>query len=193
MSENLHTESRRTNRGWTKARAVLAGGLVLGVGAAITLAAWTDNEWAVGLFGSGKFGIEGATNGTTFTDHPDSSGPAQLAFQVNADNLTPGDVVYAGYAVRLEQDSTYAADVTVTQDTTDALAGTTASYVTTPSATCDATAYGAGTDSNATAFALPTTATTKYLCFRVTADSSLAQGESGAITWQFTAVSGANL
>ncbi|MGO2139648.1 MAG: SipW-dependent-type signal peptide-containing protein [Leucobacter sp.] len=60
----VHNEdSAQSRRGWTKARALLAGGLVLGVGAAVTLAAWTDNEWVRGVFGTGTFGIEGSTDG----------------------------------------------------------------------------------------------------------------------------------
>jgi len=52
-----------------KVRAVLAGGLVLGVGAAVTLAAWNDSEFATGTFTAGTFNLEGSTDGTTFTDH----------------------------------------------------------------------------------------------------------------------------
>lgn len=189
-----HAEQTATKRrGWTKARAVLAGGLVLGVGAAITLAAWTDNEWARGLFGSGTFGIEGSTDGSAFVDHPTSGNPAQLNFAVGADNLAPNSEVYAGFAVRLEADSTYAAIVDVAQDTSDALAGTTASYVYTTDAACDASAYAAGTNPNGASFELDAIDTPAFLCFKVAADSTLAQGENGSITWTFTAESGATL
>ncbi|WP_255808456.1 SipW-dependent-type signal peptide-containing protein [Leucobacter aridicollis] len=74
--------SIRSRRGWTKARALLAGGLVLGVGAAVTLAAWTDNEWVRGVFGTGTFGIEGSKDGSVFSDNPTSGDPAQLSFAV---------------------------------------------------------------------------------------------------------------
>ena len=42
-------------------RAILAGGIVLGVGAAVTLAAWNASEFATGTFQAGTFTIEGAT------------------------------------------------------------------------------------------------------------------------------------
>lgn len=72
----VHNEdSVQSRRGWTKARALLAGGLVLGVGAAVTLAAWTDNEWVRGVFGTGTFGIEGSTDGSAFSDNPTSGDP----------------------------------------------------------------------------------------------------------------------
>ncbi|XSS44541.1 SipW-dependent-type signal peptide-containing protein [Propionibacteriaceae bacterium Y1685] len=38
-----------------KFRAALAGGLVLGIGAVVTLAAWTDDENAAGQFSAGTF------------------------------------------------------------------------------------------------------------------------------------------
>lgn len=186
-------EAETPRRGWTKARALLAGGLVLGGGAAITLAAWTDNEWARGLFGSGTFGIEGSVDGATFADHPTSGDPAELSFAVGADNLAPASEVFAGYAVRLSAGSTYAADVTLTQDTTDALSGTTASYVYTTGATCDAAAFAAGTNPNGATFELAALDAPAFLCFKVAADANLEQGQSGSITWTFTAESGGTL
>ncbi len=186
-------DSVRSRRGWTKARALLAGGLVLGVGAAVTLAAWTDNEWVRGVFGTGTFGIEGSTDGTAFSDNPTSGDPAQLSFAVGADNLAPGSQVYAGYAVRLTQDSTYQANVTVAQDVSDAIPGTTASYVYTTSTTCDASAFAAGTNANGATFELTSLAAPAFVCFRVVADDTLAQGADGSITWTFSAESGATL
>ncbi|MEJ7649283.1 MAG: SipW-dependent-type signal peptide-containing protein [Nakamurella sp.] len=40
-----------------KFRAVLAAGLVLGVGGAVTLAAWNDSEYATGTFTAGTFNM----------------------------------------------------------------------------------------------------------------------------------------
>lgn len=177
-------------QGWTKARAVLAGGLVLGVGAAITLAAWTDDEWATGLFGSGTFGIEGSTDGTAFADHPTEADAAELDFTVAADNLAPGDVVYAPFAVQLERDSTYDAEVTIAQAVDPALTGVSADYVFTTALGCSEAAYAAGTDENAATFALDSLADVQNVCFRVTAGDDLAQGVTGGITWNFAAVSG---
>lgn len=179
-----------SKRGWTKARAILAGGLVLGVGAAITLAAWTDNEWATGVFGSGNFGIEGSTDGTAFSDHPTEAEAEELEFTVGAENLAPDDVVYAPFAVQLERDATYDAEVTIAQAVDPALVGITADYVFTDTLGCTEEAYAAGTDENAATFALDSLADVQNVCFRVTAGDDLAQGVEGEITWNFAAVSG---
>ncbi|MDO2934786.1 SipW-dependent-type signal peptide-containing protein [Paeniglutamicibacter sulfureus] len=80
-------------------RAVLAGGLVLGVGATATLAAWTDEEHSAGSFKAGTFSIVGSTNGTDFSDHPAASG-ASLAFSLPAAAMVPGTTVYALYSVK---------------------------------------------------------------------------------------------
>ncbi|WP_241156130.1 SipW-dependent-type signal peptide-containing protein [Leucobacter chromiireducens] len=181
-------ETKRT--GWTRARAVLAGGLVLGVGTAVTLAAWTDTEWVRGVFGSGSFGIEGSADGTAFSDHPVTGAPDTLTFQMNADALAPGDAVYAGYAVQLIAGATHAANVTLTTDTSDAITGTSASFVYTTAAGCSASAFTTGTDANVTSFTLATPETPAFLCFQITADDTLPQGASGEIVWTFTAESG---
>ena len=187
MSDQSLTSSKQ---GWTKARAILAGGLVLGVGAAITLAAWTDQEWATGSFGSGgSFGIVGATDGATFTEHATEGTAANLNFAVDADNLAPGDEVFAGFGVQLIATSSNQATVTVTPDVTGALAGTTASYVYTDTATCDAAAYAAGTNPNGATFNLAAVTTPQFLCFKVTADSSIQPNDTGAIVWSFDAES----
>lgn len=184
-----HATTEQTKRGWTKARAVLAGGLVLGVGAAITLAAWTDTEWATGTFAAGNFGIEGSTNGTTFTENPTSGPAASLSFQVNADKLSPGDSVYAGFAVQLIESSDYAASVDLAQNPTPSLpVGVTASHKLTTSATCNEAAFD-GSVNSSTSFTLSAVEAPQYICFEVTADSDLEQGSSGSVSWTFTATS----
>lgn len=184
-SEETGTTSRRL----TKAKAILAGGLVLGVGAAITLATWNDSEFATGEFAAGNFGIEGSADGDTFSEHADEASAASLDFHVGADTLSPDDSVYAGFAVQLIAGSDYAANVTVSQDDSAAPAGITTSYVYTTSATCDATAFASGTDADVSTFALTAPTTPTYLCFQVTADDTLAQGATGSITWTFAAES----
>lgn len=72
------TEMKTTRR--RKAQAVTAGGIVLGIGAIVTLAAWNDSEFAEGLFGSGDFNLEVSTDGEDFTDHYPEDGAAQLTF-----------------------------------------------------------------------------------------------------------------
>ncbi|KJL48839.1 hypothetical protein RS84_00467 [Microbacterium hydrocarbonoxydans] len=82
-------------------RALLAGGLVLGVGAAATLAAWNDSEFGSGSFTAGTFNIVGATDGATFSQHPTSPGATlSFALPTTAGAMTPGDKVYALFSVK---------------------------------------------------------------------------------------------
>jgi predicted ribosomally synthesized peptide with SipW-like signal peptide len=93
-----------------KAFAVLAAGLVLGVGATVTLAVWNDSEWVVG----GTAGVDGedGTPGvgtSTFEVQQNTSSPfsaagwideeanpgGSLTFTTGALSLTPGDAIYA--------------------------------------------------------------------------------------------------
>src|SRR5690606_36043801 len=93
-----------------KIYAVLAGGLVLGVGAAVTLAAWNDSEFATGTFRAASFAFEGSADGITWGEHTTEGAAADLTFTANFDNLSPDDVVYAPYALR--PTSTSDADLT---------------------------------------------------------------------------------
>jgi predicted ribosomally synthesized peptide with SipW-like signal peptide len=189
-----------------RARAVLAGGLVLGVGAAVTLAAWNDSEFAIGTFAGGQFNLVGSSDGTTFTDHATASGAATLGFSVDASNLSPTDTVYAPFAVALDEETTYGADVTFSSEAvTGNLTNVTYEVLQTTGFGCDATTVGttlvpAGTvlDTNLTdvTFTLdePTTTGTTValapanLCFKVTA-GQIAQGAAGTATWEFAAES----
>lgn len=194
LDVGVFENSQGKRRVGTKAKAILAGGLVLGVGAAITLAAWTDTEWATGVFGAGTFGIEGSIDGgANYEEHATKPGAADVDFTLAASKLAPGDSVYGSFAVRLIQTSTNQASVAVTQDDASKLAGTTVSYKYTATAECDAAAYTAGTNENGASFDLTALATPVYLCFKVTADSSLAQGQTGSYTWSFAATSTAAL
>ncbi|SKC70465.1 SipW-dependent-type signal peptide-containing protein [Plantibacter cousiniae (nom. nud.)] len=184
-----------------RAKAILAGGLVLGVGAAITLAAWNDSEFATGIFAGGAFSIEGSTNGTTFSEHPTAAAAAPLTFAVEADNLAPEEPVYAGFAVQLTSASTYAATVDIEASSTAPIASSlTYSVVTTATFGCDAASFAAGdalvTDAATTSstaadiFTLGAVTAPVYLCFEVTPAASLPQASpSGAVVWEFSAVS----
>ncbi len=100
---------------WTRGRALLAGGLVLGLGAAATLAAWTDNEWVFGGSGEGN-GTEPRTPGTgvyrmqqntwtgiaaaaNWTDEPNANGGA-LTFTLEPEKMVPGKTVYSSMQLR---------------------------------------------------------------------------------------------
>lgn len=186
-----------------KLRAVLAGGLVLGVGAAITLAAWNDSEFATGSFEAGSFNLEGSTDGVEFTEHAATDAAAPLGFTVNPTNLAPGDAVTGAFAVRLDDATTYGADVLVNAvESTGDVSNLTYSLTTTDGFGCESpvgetlvaegTALGeVGTESPG--FALTagagTPEETVNLCFTVTAGADLKQGQTGAATWEFLAES----
>lgn len=111
----LSMDTAHKASGWTKARALLAGGLVLGLGAAGTLASWTDTEWVFGGSGKGT-GLEPNTPGTAlvqmqqntwtgavgaenWVDEPNQNGGA-LTFTTNPGKLLPGRTVYAPLQLR---------------------------------------------------------------------------------------------
>lgn len=135
-----------------KVLAVLAGGLVLGVGIGVTLAAWNDSEFATGTFTAGSFNLEGSTTSATagYASHNVDTGgsAASLVFQLPAvaSSMAPGDVVYAPFWVRLDSTTTNSATLLPT-GVTAGTGGNEAnlSYVVTaiaPGATCGAGATG---------------------------------------------------
>lgn len=87
-----------------KVRAIAAGGAVLGLGAVVTLAAWSDSEFAEGIFGTGTFGIEASTADGEYGEHATESEALQLAFpldegETNVD-LAPGETVSATWNIK---------------------------------------------------------------------------------------------
>ena len=190
-----------------KFKAILAGGIVLGVGAAVTLAAWTDDEWAEGVFGAGSFNVQGSTDGTTFTDHESEGGAAALTFDLNGgDNMSPGDTVAAPFVLRLDGPTTYDATVALTSaagggDNASALtyeivqvasAGECSATATGTSVVPEGTALDSTTgaaDFDLSAGAGTATGDPVSLCFKVTAGDSLEQGQNTTAQWQFTATS----
>ncbi len=199
MTSNTTTETKR-QRG-RKVAAILAGGLVLGVGTMATLASWNDSEFANATFSSGTFKLQGSTNGTLFADHATSPG-AGLTFTAPFSNLQPGSVVYAPFAVQLTSDTTNDATVTVSATSTGTVTGLSYQLIRASAFGCDASTTGTnvvassavGTAAGAVTFDLTKTGATNtaYLCFKVTADTSMGQGQVGSGVWQFNAVSKAN-
>jgi predicted ribosomally synthesized peptide with SipW-like signal peptide len=59
-------ESRRP-RASLRVRAALAGGLVLGVSAGLTVASWTDAEYTSASFTASSFGMQSSVNAAAFT------------------------------------------------------------------------------------------------------------------------------
>lgn len=198
------SEPRKRRRVSGRVRALLAGGLVLGVGATVTLAAWNDSEFATGTFQAGTFNLQGSTDGTAFSDHATTPGAA-LGFSVNASSLSPGDVVYAPYAVRLAADTTSPATVTVTApSTTGTVTNLTYTLIQPSSFGCTSSTTGTVLVPAATAVgSVPGTVTFELapgapvtsagaavdLCFAVTAEAGLTQSQAGTATWQFQASS----
>ena len=198
------TQHGRTRR--RRLKAMLAGGLVLGVGAAITLAAWNDSEFAQGTFASGAFNLEGSLDGTAFSEHPTAAAgsAADLDFTLDAANLSPGDVVFAPFAIRLDDTTTYDATTAITATTSaGAVVGLTYSLTQPTAFGCDGTTTGtslvpagtavgtvpADTTLDLTAGTSPDAGDPAYLCFTVTAGATLPQSQTGTVTWQFQAVS----
>ncbi|WP_349866633.1 SipW-dependent-type signal peptide-containing protein [Leifsonia sp. WHRI 6310E] len=187
-----------------KLKAVLAAGLVLGAGAAVTLAAWNDSEFARGTFTAGTFNLVGSIDGTTYTDHATAGSPAALAFTVNAATLSPGAVTAAPFAVELAANTTNPAVVTISSAATTGTV-TNLTYELLQTTTFGCTASTTGTDLVPAGTALTTVpgSTTfpltqgtggaagapAFLCFRVTGGAGLAQGQTGTATWQFQAAS----
>lgn len=87
-------------------KAILAGGLVFGVGATATVAAWTDTETSKGEFTAGKFNIEVSVDGTNWT----TTNPS-MTFSATA--MYPGQKVYAPVFVRTTDGTTVGGKLTV--------------------------------------------------------------------------------
>lgn len=189
-----------------KVRAVLAGGLVLGVGAAVTLAAWNDSEFARGTFGAGHFNLQGSTDGTTFGDHASGS-PASLSFSLGFNTLSPDDTVSAPFVLHLDTTTTNDAVVSVASATGSGTAALQLSYrilQVASVAACTPTATGtvivpAGTALNsvtgATTFTLTKSAAgvvpgaDAFLCVLVTASPTIVQDTAAVGTWEFRGTS----
>jgi predicted ribosomally synthesized peptide with SipW-like signal peptide len=191
-----------------KAKAILAGGLVLGIGAAVTLAAWNDSEFIIGNFNGGHFKIEGSLDGTTFSEHDSAATDtaATLSFTPAVGEMSPGDTAAAPYVVRLDSRSDYNANVAVISSVPTSADASDFTYeiITVDSAedcTVDASAVetivGSRAIGSATGTADGTFSLNKpingqetesvSLCLRVTADSTLPQDASVKGIWELRA------
>lgn len=190
---------------FTRVRAVLAGALVLGVGGSLTLAAWTDTEYAAGSFKTSTFGIVGSMDGTSYADHPLGS-PGTLVFAGVPLALSPDTKTFSRFLVK----TTAATDVTGTVVLGGAtVSGGLASHLrygvrTIPAASaCNATTFATGTSvvpqnsmltvgaSAGQSVAIAGGAPVAY-CFEVTlpaGTANAAQGQTATATWSFTGTS----
>lgn len=199
-----------------KVRAIMAGGLVLGVGAAVTLAAWNDSEFAQGIFTTGQFNLEGSVDGAAFDDNDTEASAAQMTF--SAGNMVPGETTYAPFWVRLDaattvngaiaedtglslvsadnagaEDNTEAFSYSVYQIPADTTCGPAAADGGTAIAAAEtfgASDIGPATSINLAAGDADAPGSAVQLCFEITADDeTLAQGTTTTATWEVTATS----
>lgn len=207
MSDHVQNSNRKR-----KIRALLAGGLVLGVGAAITLAAWTDNVFGNSDFATGDeaWNIEAdftPTGAGTWVEANVTPGDP-FTFPATRLDLTPGDTVYAPIALRLEPGQDLDAAVTLngaTGGATDPALTAALRYSVTAGGTSTACTAGTPgptavvTDSALTlgsapnAITLDADATPVNLCFAVTlptgTSNTLSGLQTGQVVWEFTGTS----
>lgn len=169
-------------------RALAAGGAVLGIGATMTLAAWSDVEIFEGAFQAGSFDIQGSSDGLTWASHAET--PLRLSF-AGSDNLVPGAAVYEEYYLR--NIGTIAAPITYSAAAQGALdLGSDLTYrlAIVDAGGCDADALAAGTTIAAgEEFTLAVDAT-QPLCVEVRLADSYGEtlAEQGRLVWTFDAV-----
>ena len=201
MREAKRLRSRRM-------RAVLASGLVLGVGAAGTLAVWNDSEHTTTTFTAGQFGIVGAVNGGSFSEHASAGAAASLVFAaplVSTSAMAPGNTVYALFSVKTISPSVKGSVQLTADSGNGAGLGQYLVYSvrTIGGTTCDGTTFGAGTEVVPATQPLTTGATGSQAlqanganqfnyCFAVTLDVNAPTGAQNATVtpkWVFSAVS----
>lgn len=211
MREGQPYRSRRVRA--LRLRAVLAAGLVLGVGAAVTLASWTDSEYATGSFESSVFNTQSSVNGGAYADNSVSPG-ATVAV---AGPFAPGVSSYIPVLIRTTVNSVAGTAVlngAVLGGADPATLGAALVYrVVRTTATCNAAAFAgapafvvgaagtarpltAGQESGVTNALAAATSTAPGaaagFCFEVTlpagASNSL-QGTTTTATWQLVATS----
>lgn len=195
-----------------RVHAALAAGLVLGIGTAVTLAAWTDTENATGSFGASVFGTESQSADSPMYASNTASPGAALSFDAPA--MSPGTSYYAWLNVRTTAASTVGGTVDLTSSSPTGGLAPALRYRAVrmpgpnPSSTCNAAAftgtpvYIAGASAAylpvsevpSTPVASPIGAAGAALgfCFEVQITPGAAnsfQGQTGEVTWTFTATS----
>lgn len=187
---------------------MLAGGLVLGLGFSVTMAAWTDTEVASGSFGASVFGTQSSVNaGLQWADN--TGIPAVLAFPIGG--FSPTVTKYAALNLRTIPNSLAgtaslgAAVITADTGLVSGLQLRVVRYAGTGACSSDAFTAGAsyivGTSAVAAALTAPGTQTSALtaaqgavttLCFQVSMPSGASttfQGKSLTATWTVTSTS----
>lgn len=183
--------SRRTS-GSGRIRGILSLGIVLGVGAVSTMAAWSDSATVQGgAFTTGTLDLK---VGTPAVDN----NPPQFTTDFAMSNMRPGSITDA--VLKIKNDGSVPFGFTGTASATNAGAGvdqlgsalTLKAYSKSSAGSCTGEPISTGT--TAADFALPSqqlaATATQDLCFRATLPSSAVaalQGKSSVITLSFTA------
>ncbi|SDS26309.1 SipW-cognate class signal peptide [Brevibacterium siliguriense] len=195
MTADGTSAPRRRRR---KLLAITSGGIVLGIGAAVTLAAWTDREAAKGDFASGSFALESSLDGANFTDTSGAGDALVLTFDDMAENLSPTDTASSVYAIRLDRSSTYSASVSGAVEATGSAADNLSYSVQRVSDISGGTPVGGAlvsaepvtsTNVHEDMFSVSSLGDVVFLKVTVKADSDLGQGESADVTWNLTGTS----
>lgn len=205
--------ARRRRARLARVRAILAGALVLGVGATVTLASWVDNENATGTFTTSTFNTESSPDGTTWADNTSAPG---ATLTVNAGAISPGYASAAPFAIRGKTSSVAGTAALATPATAGNAALGAAlqyrAYVTTSAANCvtaptagQVTAWLVGSAgpvvlntavaANSTPLAAATSTAAgapTWFCFVLSLPSGASnslQGATASATWHFTTTS----
>jgi len=208
------TTRRRRTLPFLRLRALLSGGLVLGLGAVATLASWNDSEYTRATLTSSVFNTESSVNGLAYADNATSPGPI-VTFA--GAGFSPSTSVYLPVLIRSKATSvagTVVLEAPVVGGADALTLGAAFVYrVVRTTGTCDATAFTAGstyvvgTNSLSRAFTLgqevgvvntlgagapAAPGAVTGFCFQITlpagADNSL-QGKAATATWHFAATS----
>lgn len=194
------------NRKRRKIRAILASGLVLGVGAAVTLAAWSDTVWGSSEFGTtgSDFNIQGSFDGgANWAEYLTPETAGAMTFAQQADSLVPGQPVYQLVGLH-EVEGNFGADIALTRTNADTslladLVSVAVAEAGTGEAapTCGGQSFGTGaTIGSAPAEMLNTTVAAgdyRWVCFSAVLDAT-AGVDAGNLTsdpilWEFAATS----
>lgn len=205
-------ESRRLQL--LRIRALLAAGIVLGLGASATLAAWVDSEHATSTVSSGTFGIVSRAGTGAFSEHEspqaalvvplDATGlyPGQsraALVQIQANGSVPGAVNITAASATDPAGNPLSANAAALRDALSVGVRVTSSASATPPActtgtTPDVTVTGIGNLPSLTEASLEAAGgNTVSYCIIVTLDSSApnnVQGQEVRAQWTFTGTSG---
>lgn len=121
MNESQTSSPQPKENSRKKKKALLAGGVVLGLGAVMTLAAWSDNVFSEGTFQTGEFNLVGSKvpASAVIGDYAEydtettaakltTDGTPNVNFRIDSLNMTPGETVVAPFSVATDEDTSVA-------------------------------------------------------------------------------------